>query len=120
MRLATTTRKVPINDYFDMPAAPYLKLSAVHDDKAGTLTLFALNRSLNEELPLTLSAGGFGKLAVKQALQLVDTDLKAVNTKDDPERVKPRPITAVRVEHERVEATLAPASWNVIQMDAAG
>ena len=36
----------PINDYYDIPAAPYLKLSAVHDDKAGTLTLFALNRSL--------------------------------------------------------------------------
>ena len=44
----------PINDYFEIPAAPYLKLSAVHDDKAGTLTLFALNRSLNEELPLRL------------------------------------------------------------------
>src|SRR3954465_3711098 len=42
----------PINDYFDIPAAPYLNLSAVHDDKAGTLTLFALNRSLDEELPL--------------------------------------------------------------------
>jgi len=110
----------PINDYFDIPAAPYLKLSAVHDDKAGTLTLLALNRSLNEELPLRLSAGGFGKLAVKQSLQLVDSDLKAVNTKAEPERVKPKPLTAVRVDHERIEATLAPASWNVIQVAAAG
>ena len=109
----------PLNEYFDIPAAPYLKLSAVHDDKAGTLTLFALNRSLTEELPLRLSAGGFGKLAVKQALQLADTDLKAVNTKNEPDRVKPKPLTAVRVAGDRVEATLAPASWSVIQMEAA-
>jgi alpha-N-arabinofuranosidase len=106
----------PINDYYDIPAAPYLKLSAVHDDKAGTLTLFALNRSLTEELPLRLSAGGFGKLAVKQALQLVDADLKATNTKGDPDRVNPKALAAVRIEGDRVEATLAPASWNVIQM----
>ena len=26
----------PINDYYDIPAAPYLKLSAVHDDKEGS------------------------------------------------------------------------------------
>ena len=25
----------PINDYYEIPAAPYLKLSAVHDDKGG-------------------------------------------------------------------------------------
>jgi alpha-N-arabinofuranosidase len=56
---------------------------------------------------------------VKQALQLVDRDLKAVNTKEDPDRVTPRPLTAVRVEGDRVEATLAPASWNVVQMEAA-
>ena len=41
-----------------MPAVPYLKLAAVHDDKNGVLTLFALNRSLTEELPLRLTRGG--------------------------------------------------------------
>ena len=55
----------PIDEHFAIPAAPYLKLSAVHDDKAGTLTLFALNRSLDEAMPLRLDAGGFGKLAVR-------------------------------------------------------
>ena len=60
----------PIDEHFEIPAAPYLKLAAVHDDRAGTLTLFALNRSLDAALPLRLDAGGFGTLAVKQALQL--------------------------------------------------
>ena len=109
----------PINDYYEIPAAPYLKLSAVHDDKAGTLTLFALNRSLSEELPISLDAGGFGMLNVKQALQLADTDLKAINTKDHPDRIAPKPLTAVRAQATKLEATLSPASWNIIQLTSA-
>src|SRR5689334_21845482 len=34
--------------YFPLPAVPYLKLAAVHDPAAHRLTVFALNRSLNE------------------------------------------------------------------------
>ena len=52
----------PINDYYDIPAAPYLKLSAVHDDKKDRLTLFALNRSLDEEMPLEVNAAGFSNV----------------------------------------------------------
>ena len=98
---------------------PYLKLAAVHDDKSGTLTLFALNRSLTEELPLRAAAPrAFPACAVKQALQLRDADLKAVNTRQDPDRIAPRPLASVRTDGERLEAVLAPASWNVIQLAA--
>ena len=109
----------PIDEFFPLPAVPYLKLAAVHDDKAGMLTLFALNRSLTEELPLELLAGGFKSLSVKQALQLCDPDLKAINSKDQPERIAPKPLAAVRVAGEKLSAKLAPASWNVIQLTAA-
>jgi alpha-N-arabinofuranosidase len=95
---------------------PYLKLAAVHDDRNGTLTLFALNRSLTEELPLRLQAAGFSGLAPKQALQLGDADLKAVNTRQNPDRVVPRPLTSLRIDGAGLEAVLAPASWNVIQL----
>ena len=106
----------PLNDYYDIPAAPYLKLSAVHDDKAGTLTLFALNRSLDEEMPLDVTAAGFSRLSVKQALQLCDPDLKAVNSKAVPDRIAPKPLARMKVAGEKVEAVLPPASWNVIQL----
>jgi alpha-N-arabinofuranosidase len=106
----------PIDEYFPLPAVPYLKLAAVHDDRAGLLTLFALNRSLSEALPLSLQAGGFSKLAVKQAMQLCDPDLEAINSKDHPDRVRPSTLSAVTVAGDRLEASLAPASWNVIQL----
>jgi alpha-L-arabinofuranosidase len=80
------------------------------------LTLFALNRSLDEELSLDVTARGFSGLAVAQALALRDRDLDAANTKDDPERIRPAPLTDVLVEAERLRATLAPASWNVIRL----
>jgi alpha-L-arabinofuranosidase len=104
------------DEFFDMPAVPYLKLAAVHDAEAGTLTLFALNRSLTEPMPLRVHAAGFAGLAVKQALQLCDQDLKATNTKRNPDRVSPSRLADIRTDGERVEAELAPASWNVIQL----
>ena len=101
---------------FPLPEVPYLKLAAVHDEQAGALTLFALNRSLTEEMPLRLNAEGFSGLVVERALQLHDADLKAVNTKAYPDRVQPSSLAGVRVEGNRLTATLRPASWNVIRV----
>jgi alpha-L-arabinofuranosidase len=101
---------------FALPAVPYLKLAAVHDDRADSLTLFALNRSLDEELPLDVTARGFSGLAVAQAQALHDRDLDAANTKHEPLRIKPLPLEHVAVAGERLRATLAPASWNVIRL----
>ena len=101
---------------YPLPAVPFLKLAAVHDEAAGALTLFALNRSLDQELPLDLRARGFDGLAVDQALELRDDDLQATNTRSDPERIRPRPLAGVEVRDNRLGARLAPASWNVIRL----
>jgi len=102
--------------YFPVPEAPYLKLAAVHDERAGALTLFALNRSLSEEMPLRVTATGFSKPVVEEAVQLQDVDLKAVNTKQQPGRVRPCMLDRVRTEGDDVCALLQPASWNVIRI----
>ncbi len=99
-----------------IPAAPFLKVSAVHDESGGFLTVFALNRSLTEEMPLRVEANGFTGLAVERAIQLRDGDLEAVNTKSQPDRVAPSVLAGVRVEGGALQATLAPASWNVIRL----
>jgi alpha-N-arabinofuranosidase len=106
----------PDDTFFPLPSVPYLKLAAVHDPEGRRVTLFALNRSLTDELPLRLKAMGYDGLSLKQAVQLHEADLKAINCKAEPDRVTPRPLGAVRVGADRVEATLAPASWNVIEV----
>jgi alpha-N-arabinofuranosidase len=105
--------------YYPMPAVPYLKLSAVHDDKAGTLTLFALNRHLKDDMTVDFTTKGFGKLAVGKAHQLHDKDLQALNTAKKPDRIRPLPLRDIRIRAGGVGATLSPASWNVIQLKVA-
>jgi alpha-N-arabinofuranosidase len=109
----------PQDLYFPIAAAPYLKLAAVHDETGGWLTLFALNRHLTEEMPLRVAADGFSDLQVDRALELRHRDLKATNTKANPEQVKPAALAGVRVDGATLHATLAPASWNVIRVKVA-
>jgi alpha-N-arabinofuranosidase len=100
---------------YPIPAAPYLKLAAVRQQDG--LSLFALNRSLDQEMAFDVTAKGFSNLALEEALELRG-DLEAVNTKDNPERIKPAPLDGVSVEGSRLRATLAPASWNLIRLGA--
>jgi alpha-N-arabinofuranosidase len=102
--------------FFRMPAVPYLKLAAVNDDMRGLVTLFALNRSFDASLSLRVENRGFPEISLAGAEELSDRDLKAVNTKEEPERVRPRPFTRVEVRRDRIEAELEPASWTVIRL----
>ena len=99
---------------FALPAVPYLKLAVVHDEAAHALNVFALNRSLDQELALEVEARSFDGLRLAQALTMRNDDLEATNTREAPERVVPVALEAVRVEGGTMRATLRPASWNVV------
>ena len=101
--------------YFAIPAAPYLKLAAVAD-AAGGLNLFALNRDLVGEMSVEVSARGFAKLKLGQAHQLRHQDLSACNSQSEPDKVAPTALGGVVVDGERIRITLAPASWNLINL----
>ncbi len=100
---------------FLVPSAPFLKLAAVAQDTGG-LSLFVLNRDLERPMTVDLEARSFGPLAVGEAYQLCDSDLKAANTRDRPTRVHPTPLGGVAVDGARIRITLEPASWNVVQL----
>jgi alpha-L-arabinofuranosidase len=95
--------------------APYLKLSAVHATD-GSLAIFALNRHLEESMPLTIDLPGFGELRVAEAVEMRHDDLNATNTKEAPDTVAPSRIGKVDVAGERLRVDLAPASWNLIRL----
>jgi alpha-L-arabinofuranosidase len=54
---------------------------------------------------------------VKEAHQLRNDDLMAINTKDAPDTIKPSSLEGVEIWGEQVRAKLAPASWNVIRLE---
>jgi alpha-N-arabinofuranosidase len=70
-------------------------------------------------MTIAIDARGFSKLAVSQALELRDDDLKAVNSKAAPQRIKPAPLKGVSSDGHKLRMTLAPASWNIIRFEPA-
>jgi alpha-L-arabinofuranosidase len=105
---------------FAMPAVPVLKLAAVESFAGDAVTLFALNRDLERPLSVTFALDGFGAISLAGALQLRHADLHASNTRDRPDAVAPAPLNEVACGAGRVEAMLAPASWNTILLQRRG
>ena len=101
--------------HFPLDSVPYLKLAALADDR-GCVTLFALNRHLSEEMPLQVRVKDMRGGIVEEAVTLHDRDLNAVNTRQNPDRIKPVPLAGVRVDGHELRATLPPASWTVIRV----
>ncbi|WP_406350365.1 alpha-N-arabinofuranosidase [Streptomyces sp. NBC_00658] len=95
---------------------PLLHATAVHDEQAGTITVFAVNRSLTRELPLEVDLRGLGAVRVVEHLLLTGDDPDARNTLTDPERVTPRTADASAVIGDVLTSTLPPLSWNVIRL----
>jgi len=51
---------------------------------------------------------------ILDAQEVTHANMKAVNTKDDPNNVAPHPIKSISVDGPILKARLSPASWNVI------
>ena len=104
------------------PTAPYagdvpaLHATAVQGED-GTVTLFAVNRSLTDALELHATVRAFGKPRILEHSVLSDPDFEARNTADEPDRVRPRPVGTSAIEDGVLHAMLPPASWNVIRLD---
>jgi len=101
---------------YPLPAVPCLKLAAVHDEAAGRLNFLALNRSLDQELELTIDIGNFGALEPRLAMTMRDDDLEAVNSKAAPDRIQPSALSALRMDGSKLIARLGPASWSVLSL----
>jgi alpha-N-arabinofuranosidase len=103
-------------DYTDVPD---LESVAVYNEESGEVTVFAVNRRLEESLPFELDLRSFGDCSLIEHIVLESDDLKATNTKDNPDRVKPHNRGNAAVHGAKVEALLPKASWNVIRLKVA-
>jgi len=111
--------ETPRYDAKEREGVPVLTSACVLDPRTGGLAIFALNRSLEEPLALSVDLRAFADLRVEAWSVLRDDDLKAANTQDAPERVRPASQTGARVARQQLSALLPPASWNVIRLQPA-
>ncbi|MCR2807962.1 arabinosylfuranosidase ArfA [Paenibacillus soyae] len=109
--------KSPKYDSSEYTDVPYLEAIAVYREEQEEVTIFAVNRHTDEALPLDIDLRSFGAGSIVEHVVLEHEDLKATNTEEFPDRVKPHSAgNAVWSDNGHIEATLAKASWNVIRL----
>ena len=96
--------------------APYLDAVCVMNEEEDTLTLFAVNKSLEESMEITLDLRQFEDYQVKEHVVLTHADLKAVNTEEHPDEVKPTKLKNTRVEGGILKVELCDKSFHMIKL----
>ncbi|MEU3255516.1 alpha-N-arabinofuranosidase [Streptomyces sp. NPDC006997] len=114
LRVEPDSPLVDTDKYGEVPA---LWATATHDEETGEVVLFAVNRHPDQPLTLTADLRALGGAArVEEHLVLHDDDPAAVNTADQPDRVRPRRAADTRAAEGALTVDLPPVSWTMVRL----
>ena len=111
LRMVTESDTYRSSDETDIP---YLAGSVIHHPDKKELVVFAVNRSLEEDMELSLIFEDFGKCSPTEHIELYSDDLDAVNTQDRQE-VTPRKVDIKPTDRGTQSFMLKKHSWNMIK-----
>ena len=103
----------PNHKYGDVPSVDCV---AVFNDEAEKLIIFAVNKSLSDDIALKMDLRQFADFGVLQHVVMHDEDLYAVNTEEQPDRIVPSDCGDSRVDGGSLCAMLKHKSWNMIRL----
>lgn len=109
-----------VNDTSQYPAKeglPYVDAAAAYDEKAGALTLFAINRDPAGDTQIQLDVSAFEGYRFVEHLELCAPDMDARNTWEAPDTIAPAVGQSAKEDQGVVTATLKPLSWNVLRFE---
>ena len=89
---------------------------AVMNEEDETLTVFAVNKNLDEDMELNLELRQFADYHIVEAVTLTNPDMKAVNTERNPDNVVPVACDSIKVENGKLSGFLGKHSWNMIHL----
>lgn len=95
-------------DADELKDVPYITAAAV-DNGNGELTVFAMNRSLDEDAVVDSELAGFEGYTLQEHIELNCDDFKAVNSLENPDNVVPNNKDIGET------ITFAAHSWNVLR-----
>ena len=98
---------------------PVLDAVATHDPATGDVTVFAVNRSLTQDVTLDVDLRGFPGLEVLEATTLSNPDHTWQATADDATSVLPRANGSAALTDGRATAVLPPVSWSMVRLGRA-
>ena len=105
--------KYDSKNYTDVP---YLDSSIVWNEESNTITIFAVNKSFDDEMLLSCDLRQFGNINIDEHIVLTHEDLKAVNTEANPENVAPVYTDSDINDNSILTLVLPKQSWNVIRI----
>jgi alpha-N-arabinofuranosidase len=105
----------PVYDSTEFTDVPYLESIAVYNADNDELTLFAVNRHLDESLMLECDIRNFEGYRVVEHIVMENDNLKASNSAAK-QNVKPHSSGKAEVKDGFILANLSNASWNVIRL----
>lgn len=96
-----------------------VEAAAVWNDEKEELTVFAVNRDLEDSITLETDLRGFAGYKLIEHIVLENGDFKAVNSAE-AQSVAPRAVSGQdELEAGVLKSRLSPASWNVIRLGRA-
>ena len=104
----------PVYDCRDFEAVPTIDATATLGDD-GSVTVFCVNRDLQEDFKLEIDLRAFGKLRFEKHILLHHDDVKAVNTEENPDNVSPAAGPGGEMDSGRAAIRVPALSWNVIR-----
>ena len=107
----------PVYDCRDYEKVPLVDAAATLGED-GSVTIFAVNRDLRDDICLDCDLRAFGGLKPVEHIVLHHDDVKAVNTEENPDEVKPAKGGNAEVDGGKVTVKLPALSWNVIRLAA--
>jgi len=108
----------PTYDTARFGSVPVVDAVATHDEESGAAAVFLVNRSQDEAVTMTIDLATLGPVAIVAAHTLVDAELHATNTLDDPERVGLTPNATASIAEGILTIELPPVSWTALELTA--
>ena len=93
---------------------PFIDTSVILNEGKREIVVFAVNRSLEEDIELELDFEDFDLVKKLEHIELYSDDLKAINTKDK-ECVAPQKVDFSSGKASQQSVTLKKHSWNMVR-----
>ena len=108
------------SQYTGKEGVNYIDAASAWDKEREQLAVFAINRSEEEEYPLTLDVKGFEDYVFAGHQEMHTADLDARNTFEEPDAIRPVENPGGTFEDGVLKTHVKPLSWNVILFRKAG
>ena len=95
---------------------PHIDGTCVFDENESVLSMFFVNRNIEDDVTAYIDLAGFGAFQVLEELRYSNGDIKAVNSSDERTNTLPEPLNETAVTKGIITIRLPRVSWNVLRV----